>query len=273
MASFGIRLCDKTNLCALTLFWAVALLWPATGLPPATSSEVIASILTAGLFVCTVVNMRGWLPLQNVVGSAVLTCGATWSFESAFQWAGNIAGHRIFSENQAIHPSWYLPLLWMVAIINARGVARLALRQARHWNGYGLWVIALASLLAALWMCVADAAIISTTSLWSWRGTSSNQGFDSQPAFLSLRNLLVGAVTLTSGMPWLLNKKPVVEPVNWQPLGIWFIGLTGIGMAAPVRDNWIHATSTVILLIIPTAFAFTGGMSGQTEAKPLKTPS
>lgn len=249
---------DRINLSAYALLWLGGLAWAWNGSQPS-ASQAITWIATAASFLCTVINMRGRLPLQNVVGSTVLTCGITWTLESAFQWAPAIIGNRVILTNPQASWRWLVPLLWMVALINARGVARLILRPAKHWNGYGFWAIGVASILGALWMCLVDAAVTSAAPLWSWQTTLSIPGFHGLPALLPIRNFAVGLIALILGMPWLLNKKPVPEPINWHPLGMWLISLSGLTAVAGVRESGPQAVAGLVLLAVPAFFAISGG--------------
>ncbi len=251
---------DRISLCVFALLWLGGLAWVWRGseaIPP----QAIIWIATAASFLGTVINMRGWLPLQNVVGSGVSTCGIAWALESAFQWAPAMAGHRIVLTHPHINWPWMLPLLWMVALINARGVARLILRPVKHWNGYGFWVIGFASVLAALWMCLVDIAVTSAAPLWNWRQTLSIPGFHDLPILLPVRNIVVGLTAMILGMPWLLNKKPVPEPINWHPLGIWLVSLSGLTTVAIVRESTPQTVAGLVLLTFPAVFAISGGRS------------
>jgi hypothetical protein len=262
---------DRINLSVFAVLWLGGLAWAWRGLEPIPSQAVIW-IATTASFLCTVINMRGRLPLQNVVGSAVLTFGIAWALESAFQWAPAVVGHRIVLTHPHINWPWMVPLLWMGALINARGVVRLILRPAKHWNGYGFWVIGFASILAAMWMCLVDAVMTSAASLWNWQQTLSIPGFHSLPALLPIRNIAVGLIALVLGMPWLLNKKPVPEPINWHPLGIWLVSLSGLTALAFVRESRPQVVAGLVLLSVPAVLAIAGGRSRTKATAPVRPP-
>jgi len=102
------------------------------------STAAIATLLAA--------NQR--LPLQNLVG-LVVTIAIFW-------WAtlliAKTSGVFIFPPRFRFHflREYAFGLLWVVGIINARGVAQLVLHRWRNRGNYGLWLIALGSFLVAI---------------------------------------------------------------------------------------------------------------------------
>lgn len=92
-------------------------------------------------------------------------------------------------------PSWTFPLLWIVAVVNARGVAKLMLNPWQKNKNIGLGLMVLGSVLVA---------------------TVSRQSFFSQFALAA-----IGFVVTT---PWFIDKKGVQQPPDFQALLI-VIGL------------------------------------------------
>jgi len=93
-------------------------------------------------------------------------------------------------------PHWTTPLLWLVALVNSRGIARLLLRGVPKTN-YGLWLIGVSSLLAA--------------SLNFATGTTGRT---------FVLQFALAAIALIVSTPWLIDKRNVPSAQSYQPLGI-----------------------------------------------------
>jgi uncharacterized membrane protein len=63
---------------------------------------------------------------------------------------GPIAYSEAFGEKLFTVLPWPVPFLWIVVVVNGRGVARLIMRPWRKTNYYGFWVIGLTCVLAVL---------------------------------------------------------------------------------------------------------------------------
>jgi hypothetical protein len=111
-------------------------------------------------------------------------------------------------------PRWAVPVLWTNVVLNSRGVAKLVLRRWRSNEYYGFWLIGVAS-------------VLSIVALLPWRPNVAALGV----AFG------VAAVLQILSIPWLVEKRPVVPPLNWWPLTIWISLIT----ASFVYARW-HAT-------------------------------
>src|SRR5205823_11319015 len=66
---------------------------------------------------------------------------------------------------------WTVPLIWVVAVLNSRGIARLLLRRYRTATNYGLWVLALTVLLAIVFELSFEPFATVVRHYWSWKPT------------------------------------------------------------------------------------------------------
>jgi len=104
--------------------------------------------------VSTISALARQLALQNVLlaafiialmGGAVHALGATMEIPfGPFQF-GPEAGPQLFKTLP-----WAMPLIWVAAILNSRGVVRLILRPWRKIRSYGFWLIGLTAVLTML---------------------------------------------------------------------------------------------------------------------------
>src|SRR5437899_7727823 len=93
------------------------------------------------------------LPEQNVFMAAMLIAAISFTIAIVAEKTRVPFGPRGYTDalgGKISGVPWPMPLLWLVVIVNSRGVARLILRPWRKTTYYGFWVIGLASLLAVL---------------------------------------------------------------------------------------------------------------------------
>ena len=187
----------------------------------------------------TVATLSRELPWQNVLAASVLImliCGAS---EGLAVLAGAPSARFVASGS-----SWAVPLVWLVAILNARGIARLALFRWRKSRRYGLWLIGLVALLVVLFgiglhfFCAAYLA--------------------SSPASISWLHLLVwwvtAALALIAATPWLIDKRPgerlsARQPmITWILLSVLFASATALAGSWPVTAIILGATGIILVV-------------------------
>src|SRR5258706_1098319 len=94
------------------------------------------------------------LPFQNVLLAAVVIALIGGGVQLLGAATGIPFGAIIYTENTRplifnLLP-WAMPLVWVVAVLNARGVARLVLRPWRKTHTYGFRVIGLTCVLVGV---------------------------------------------------------------------------------------------------------------------------
>ena len=121
-------------------FAATDLDWPETALLAVAVAGTVATLarqLTLLHAVCATI-------LIAIAGGGLATLNARTGLPFGPCLLGQKAGEKIFN----ILP-WSLPMLWPVAILSSRGVARLILRPWRKTKTYGFRLIGLAAVLTA----------------------------------------------------------------------------------------------------------------------------
>src|SRR5690349_12348931 len=79
------------------------------------------------------------VPLQNVISAAAIIGFISWVLLSLGQGSINRSAS-----------TWRFVVLAVIAILNSRGIARLALMQWRQRPNYGIWLLVLTVLISAL---------------------------------------------------------------------------------------------------------------------------
>ncbi len=179
------------------------------------------------------------LPWQNVLAASVLITLASGASEGLAVLAGAPAARFVASGS-----TWAVPLVWLIAILNARGIGRLALFRWRKSRVYGLWLIGLAALLVVLFgvglrfFCAAHLTLM--------------------PASISWLHLLywwvTAALALVVATPWFIDKRPVERLPARQPMITWMLLNFLFASATALTGSWpvtaIIVTANGIILFV-----------------------
>jgi hypothetical protein len=126
---------------------------------------------------------------------------------------------------------WATPIMWVVLILNGRGVAKLLLRPWRRTPHYGFWVLGSAVLLV---MGLETSAVAINQCSGSMSHMTDNHWAWTHWAVWTVLAL----VTLAVVTPMLINKSVVERAPTPQPLLVWlainFLVLTD----AALRQVW-----------------------------------
>ena len=168
---------------ALVLFFATLVLawmrlWaPAAVLGEASWPDGLLLVMTAAT---TLASLTRQLPAQNVVLAAIAIGG----FAGAVVSLGALTGVPFFGP-VVFNPAkigrllfnplpWAVPVIWVVAILTSRGVARLVLRPYRQRANYGFGVMGLTVLLVVLLELSFEPYATQVKQYWSWK-TNTNR--------------------------------------------------------------------------------------------------
>ena len=125
-------------------------------------------------------------------------------FPSARSCSARTPGPKLFKTLP-----WALPLIWIVAILNSRGVARLILRPWRKIRNYGFWLIGLTAVLTVLFDLALDPFAARVKHYWLWVPTKFPLTWQGAPLVNFLSWAVVSLLILAFVTPVLINKHPV----------------------------------------------------------------
>jgi uncharacterized membrane protein len=200
---------------------------------------------TAWLVVAALTNLvclTRHLPLQNACTVGLIVGGLGMGAELLNAKTGMPFGARVFTDCPgpklfALVP-WPAPLLWMIVVINARGVARLVLTPWKNTELYGFWVIGVACLLAIIFQLM---LVPVATQLRHWWHSPVAQGSD---WFSVSARYWIGYVTtvlamLVAATPWLISKHPGKRLPDHAPAITWML----LSLVFTVRLAFAHLWS------------------------------
>lgn len=258
------RICLGLFLVSLGLAWLR--LWPELGLfEGARWPEGVLVLLTTAT---TLASLARQLPTQNVmlaactiafIGGAIHTVGALSGVPfGSFTYTRNV-GQTLFDPLP-----WAMPLLWVIAVLNARGVGRLILRSWRSTRNYGLWLMGTTAVFVVLFDLALE-PLVSIKDYWLWTPPGTSLTWYSAPWINFLGWGVSAILILAFATPALINKRPGEIPVDYHSLLVW-IGLNFFLATADIRHGLWPAA---IYIGASTAVAVLLALLG---AQPLKHP-
>ena len=220
-------------------------------------------LVTATL--ATLVALTRQLPVQNallaaviiaVIGTIAHLIGAITSIPFGPIRFTDAAGPRFFNL-----VSWVMPILWVLMVLNSRGVARLILRPWRKLRAYGFWLIGLTVLLTVLLAAALEPFGGAVKHYWIWEPTRLPFTWAGAPITNFLGWLVVTLLIMAFAAPPLIDKRPrpVSRPPDYHPLGLWLLALVWFGTGTAMNQLWLPLAYCVALGIVTTVFAVRGG--------------
>jgi len=215
----------------------------------------------------TLASQARQLPGQNVmmasiiiafIGGAVMSIGALTGVPfGPFNYTSNI-GQELF------HPlPWAMPLVWIVAIFNARGVGRLILRPWRKGQNYGLWLIEVTAALVVLLDLGLEPFATRVKHYWLWGVSRTSLGWYNAPWVNFIGWAVSALIILAFATPSLINKIPAKQSPapDWFPLVVWLMLNFLLATAAVSNQLWPAAVLVIATNVIVAALAGWGGKS------------
>ncbi|MSU59765.1 MAG: carotenoid biosynthesis protein [Pedosphaera sp.] len=214
--------------------------------------------------VATIAALSRHLPAQNVLlGTAII------AFIGGLAHGVGAAtaipfGPINFTEN--IGPrildllGWPMPLLWIVIVLNSRGVARLILRPWRKLRTYGFWLIGITTLLTVLFDAALEPFAAVVKHYWLWQHTRLPFTWGGAPVTNFLGWLLTAGLILAFATPALIDKRirPMQRPPDYHPLLVWLLGVGLCAAGAASHGLWFATGFGIGLMIVTSVFAWRG---------------
>jgi uncharacterized membrane protein len=183
-----------------------------------------ASVLVLAL-AATLISLSAQLPAQNVLLAAVVIAFIGFAMNCLGSATGIPFGPVVYPQDGGpllfTLVSWTTPLIWIIAILSSRGVARLILRPWRKIRAYGFWLIGVTTVLALLFDCGLEPFATRVAHLWLWRPTKITFDWYGTPVSNFLGWIVTALLILAFSTPALMKRKPAKSSPNYPPLVIW----------------------------------------------------
>lgn len=205
------------------------------------------------------------LPLQNIVLAAIIIAllGGGFSALNArtdlpfgpFFYAPAI-GALIFKTLP-----WAMLPLWIVVVLNSRGVARLILRPWRKTKSYGFRLIGVAACLVSLFVFTLEPFAVRVRGFWHWVPTNLPLTWQGASPMDFLAWGLIAVLMLFLATPVLIPKKPRQKTgPDFHPLCVWLGCLVLFGIGCAVNRAWAPVLVDIVTGIVVAVFAIRGAM-------------
>jgi uncharacterized membrane protein len=203
------------------------------------------------------------LPLQNILFAALVIMLAT----AAVTWLDLKTGVPFGPFTVGDNPGpmlfrtlpWAPPVIWVVALLNSRGVARLILRPWRKTHNYGFWLIGVTAGLTAIFDLALDPFASRVKHFWIWGPTSLPLSWQGAPVVNFFGWAVVALLILAFITPLLINKQPHTRPPpDFHPLGVWLGGVLLFGVGAASAGLWSAVALDGIIGVGVATFAIRG---------------
>jgi len=214
--------------------------------------------------VASLISLSRQLPGQNVMLGATII-GAIGGIAHGigsetgipfgpFSYSSDV-GPRLFST-----VAWFMPLIWIIAVINSRGVARLILKPWRKTKNYGFWVIGVAAVLVLLFNLALEPFATRTRGYWVWMPTKFPFTWHGMPLINSLSWAMITALALAFATPSLINKHSRSRklPAQFHPLYVWILLLTLFATGSGFHGLWSAMWLAIGTAILSTVLAVRG---------------
>lgn len=202
------------------------------------------------------------LPLQSVLFAAFITALIGAAAQGLTARTGIPFGPMAFG--QTIGPKifntvpWAVGLIWIVAVFNSRGVARLMLRPWRKVKNYGFMVIGLTSALA-LAFDLALEPFARMKRFWFWQPTKIHIAWQGASPLNFIGWAFVTLIILAFVTPFLIRKQPGEQTgPDFSPLVLWLGAMALFAANAAQAGLWTAVVLDAVFAAVAALFSWRG---------------
>jgi putative membrane protein len=206
-----------------------------------TRERPLQNVLLATFFIAFAGGAADWLNLKTNIPFGPVTPGAA-------------LGPDLFGSLP-----WALPVIWILAILASRGVARLILRPRRKLHRYGFWTIGMTTVLTVLFEFALDPFASRVKHYWFWEPTKLPLAWYGAPVVNFIGRAVVTLLILAFVTPMLINKRPHQHrPPDYHPLGIWLCAILLFAIGSATLRLWPAVVVDGIIGTLVAVFAIRG---------------
>lgn len=208
----------------------------------------------AALLVSTMLITVSGLGLRISLQSATMAAGAVGLIGGMGHWASYVSGvpfgplHFPYAFGKSPFQEWFLvpTLLWIVMLLNARGLARLILEGRPVRRNVGIFVLVLSAVLV-LTMAMALEPFASTVHrYWLWGDTRLPVTWQGVPLSCLFAWVVMSVIASFAATPFLLDKHPRPPPPPLEPAWIWALLSALFAVGTGVDHLWPAAIVAIL---------------------------
>jgi len=234
----------------------------ATFFNPASEASNLDALLLLLATACSIAAPVRQLPLQSVLFAAFIIAligGAAHglSVRTGLPFGpltfGVSAGPKLFNTVPPV-----MPLLWIIAIFNSRGVARLMLRPWRRVKNYGILLMGLTAGLALAFDFALE-PFAHGKHLWRWQPTILTLTWYGATPLCFLAWAFVALLILALIMPYLIRKQPGNPSApDFAPLILWLGAIVLFTVNSAQAGQWAAVILDAVIAGVAAIFSWRG---------------
>jgi len=260
---------DKLSRVCMALVFGWAFLECCLMLAHKSPGQWMRAVFLLMALLATLVSEARGLPMQNVLFASALIAVITGIVEAIGEASGIPFGPRVFLDDFGSRIFETLPLvwpaLWIVLLLNSRGVARLILRPWRKSKSYGFRVIGLTCLLVIALDLGFEPFANRANRCWVWQIKKNILSWFDAPWVNFFSVGVTTLLVLAFVTPWLINKHPSKRQANFQPLWLWLLMIFYFAVANAIAGLWPAVGVGVLAGFVTATFALRGAKWGVTR--------
>jgi uncharacterized membrane protein len=225
------------------------------------SSDWTNAFLVVTAAATTVVSLSRQLPVQNVLLAATIIAAIAGTAQAIGVLSGIPFGPYFYTESAGpkifnVLP-WSVPIVWIIVLLNARGVARLILRPWRKNRLYGFRLIGVTAVLTLVFVFGLETYATQVNRFWLWQPTKFALWQGTPPSnFLGW--LVTALLVLAFATPVMINKSHQKFPSDYHPLIVWILLSALFAIAAATHHLWIAAGIIAVMGVVVTGLSIHG---------------
>ena len=231
-----------------------------TVLPQALATDA-GEVLLMFAIATTLFSLCRQLPAQNVLLAAVII--GLISGVVAFVGLKTAVPFGPFLFSQDVQPQFqglplFVPLVWIVTVLNSRGVARLILRPWRKTRTYGWWAIGLTVVLCVAMDLGWEVFAGPEKRYVYWAPTKFPVSWHGVPISNFMGWIVTLLLILAICTPALINKRHTRSTPDYQPLLVWLLLNMVFLIGAAENQLWSAVAATAACCVVASIFAVRG---------------
>jgi putative membrane protein len=226
----------------------------------------LMATLVMAMVLATLVAMLRQLPAQNVLLVTVIVAVIGGATHALCATTAIPFGPMVFTDG--VGPQWFhklawpMPFIWIVAVLNSRGVARLILRPWRKLRTrYGFWVIGLSAVLTVVFCAMLEPFASRVKHYWLWEETKLPFTWYGTPVTNFLGWVVVSLLILAFITPVLIKKRIKSRDksvLDYHPLISWVLLDALFAAGAATQQLWWAVILCAVVGVAVTIAAISG---------------